>query len=734
MTHVRSNLFLVFIIFLLHITLSTKIQAEDIPQNANEECSQSLSCEDPQSNLLEDLLIVDYWNQRLNERFPVTYNHLLQGGYFSMPSARMGQEGEIGVGYGYVPPYILYNARFQLIDFLEISGNYRIFKGVADPVLTDLGFGDFSDKGVNVKLSLFNAEVSHYRLPGLAIGLEDFIGTRAFKAYYIVMTKVFLNQNLEISVGFGANRIHKWFGGLNWMPFRKTRWEYLKNISFVLEYDAIPYQDISIEKHPDGHIKKTAWQIGLKYQLLDHFDLSLAYIRGDKFAFTVSTFYNFGYTKGLMPKIDDALPYNAPVNFEPLSDLRPPDALLQELIYAFRCQGFDISEAWLTDDHGRIVLRLKITNLIYRDEHILRTRLNALLSSLTPDNVDDIIITLDVITIPIQELHYETVFLRLFRDGEISRYELDLLTQLREATYPNIYNSKLLFKKDLEWWNVELLPKTNTLFGSASGKFKYALGLSLNINGFLDNTIFYSISLGYYFLHYLKKVRDVDRLNPSQIINVRTDIISYYKQRSITIDEAYLEKVWNWGRGWYTRISLGIFEPEYGGVSTEWLYYPVHSDWAVGMEFSLLKKRTPRGVDFTSYARKLDGFRPYYVKFIGSQYFLNIYYNWRCTNLDFKVSIGKFLANDFGARTEVSRYFPSGLRLGFWYTYTNANDIINNQVYHDKGVFFSVPLDIFYTKTSRSRWGYGMSAWLRDVGVSASTGGNLYELINQERH
>lgn len=698
------------------------------------ECQGLIPCTDRESNLMQDLLIVDYWNKRLNERFPVTYNHLLQGGYFSMPSARMGREGEIGVGYGYVPPYILYNARFQLVDFLEVSGNYRIFKGVEDPVLTHLGFGDFSDKGANLKIALFSPEATHYRLPGLAIGLEDFIGTKAFHAYYIVLTQVFLKQNMEISLGFGANRIHKWFGGMIWMPFRRSPWTYFKDFAFVLEYDAIPYHDENIEKHPKGRKKYTGWQLGLKYRAWDHIDLSLAYIRGNKWAFTVSTFYDFGTTKGLLPKINDAMPYKAPANFQPIGELRPPETLIQEFIYAFRNQGFYLSEAWLCDEGGRRLLRLRITNLTYRDENQLRIRLNALLSSLIPNDIDGVIVVLDATSMPIQEIYYEAAFLRLFRDKEIGHYELDILTPFREATWPNIYTSKLLFKQDLDWWNLEVLPKTKTLFGSASGKFKYALGLSVNINGFLFNNVFYSIGLGYYFNSYLKTVHDIDRLNPSQIINVRTDIVKYYKQRGITVDEAFLEKVWNWGRGWYTRISFGIFETEYGGVSYEWLYYPVNSDWAIGMECALLKKRAYHGAfNFTSYARKLHGFKVKWVPFLGSQCFLNFYYNWRCTNLDFKISVGKFLANDVGVRTEVSRYFPSGLRMGFWYTYTNGHDVINHSVYHDKGAFISVPLDIFYTHTSRSRWGYGMSAWLRDVGVSAYTGNHLYDMINQER-
>ncbi len=688
---------------------------------------------DEQTSLLQDLMIVNYWNQRLNEKFPVTFNHLLQGGYFCMPSARMGKEGEVGVGYGYIPPYLHYNLRIQLVDFLEITGTYRIFKGVEDPVLTPLGFGDFSDKGANVKLSLFSPEDSRYRLPGFAIGLEDFIGTSAFKAYYAVLTQVFLKQNLELSLGFGGGRFRGWFGGLIWMPFRRTYWDYLRTLAFVAEYDAIPYWDRTIEPHPKGNIKNTPWHVGVKYRLWDCIDLSAAYIRGDKLAFTVSTFYNFGSSQGLIPKINDPLPYKAPVNNQPIGYLRPENVMIEDFVYAMGCQGFELSEAWICDDEGRKILRLKISNLVYRDEHTMRTRLNALLVALTPENIDEIIVVLDVIAMPIQELRYDTAFLRSFREHEIGPYELDILTPWQEVSCLNRYTSKQLFKRELEWWNLEIMPKTHTLFGSARGKFKYALGLSMEFNGFLWNDIYYTVSLGCFFFSNLRKLSDIDLLNPSQLLNVHTDIINYYKQRSITVDEAYLEKVSNWGKGWYTQLAVGLFDQAYGGVAAEWLYYPVNSPWAVGMEGAILKKRTYRGIGFTSRCRKLHGFKPHFVRFLGTQFFLNLYYDWQCTGLLFKFSAGKFLANDYGVRTEISRYYPSGLRIGFWYTYTNARDVINHHTYHDKGVFFSVPLDIFYTKTSRSRWGYGMSAWLRDVGFSTYTGTQLYDLINEER-
>ncbi len=683
---------------------------------------------------MKDLLIVDYWNQKLNERYPVYFNNLLQGGYINMPSARMSREGEIGLGYSEFPPYQSYNLRIQLVDFLEVSGNYRIFVGVDDPVLTQFGYGDYSDKGANVKLSLFSPEATHYRLPGLAVGLEDFIGTSSFKAGYIVATQVFLDYNLELSLGYGFNRMGGLFGGMHWVPFRTNESKYLKGLAFVMEYDSIRYKDERWEPHPQGRMKRTGLNIGVKYRALDFVDLSLSYIRGDAVAFNASIFYDFGSTKGVIPKIEDPLPYKAPVNNEEIGPLRPDDVMVQDFAYAFLNQGLALKDAWLSRDSCcKTTLRFSVINMIYRQEERLRERLDAILAALAPSDVDEIIVVIDAIALPVQEYRFDMAHLRSYVNDDIGSYELAILTPLEEVSYPNPFESAHLFHRANDLYNFELLPKTNTVFGSAGGKFKYALGLSANVNGFLWGDLYYTFSLGYYAISNIKHVADYDRLNPSQIINVRSDIINYFKIGQVTVDEAYLERIWNVGKGWYTKVALGLFEPEYGGVMTEVLYYPVTSAWAVSAEFALVKKRQTMGLGFTNKIRRFKGLTPHFYKYTGSQYFLNLYYDWEKTGLNFKFGLGKFLANDYGFKTEISRYFPSGLQIGFWYTYTNGHDKINGNIYHDKGVFFSMPLDIFYTYSSRTRWGYGMSAWLRDVGVTAATGCQLYNLINQQR-
>ncbi len=718
------NLIYFLIFFFLNLFWESKIIAQ--------EYCESFSIYN-ETGLMSDLIKASQITNKLNERLPVLYNHLLQGGYFSMPSARMGKDGEMAVGWGEINPYRFYSVRFQLVNFLEVTGNYRIFKGVKDPVLTETGFGDFSDKGANLKLSLFEPEVSHYQLPGLAIGIEDFIGTSAFCAHYIVLTQVFLKYHLEISLGYGAKRIRGWFGGVSWMPFRYSDYKFLNSIALVAEYDAIPYRDIIIEPHPKGRVTKNPFNFGAKIRLWDSVDLSLACIRGHALAFTVSSFYDFGHTKGLIPKIEEKFPYRSPINTQEIGELRPQDVLVEDLLVAFNAQGFEIIEMWMTHEENNETLRIRVINNIYRVESHVRARLNALISALIPNNVDEVIVSVNSLSVPIQEYHYLMKWVNLWKTNEVGSYELMLLTPLKEASSPNPYDSELIFKQPIGAFNFEVLPKTHTLFGSSKGKFKYALGLSFNFNGFILNDLYYTISLGWFAFSNLWDVSDFDRLNPSQIINVRTDIINYFKQKTVIVDEAFIEKIWNFGRGFYARLAVGLFEVEYGGVATEVLWYPIQSNWALGAEVALLKKRTFSGVGFTNKIRKLDNFRETYKRFLGSQCFLNLYYEWEETGLDFKFSAGKFLANDLGLRTIVSRFFPSGLQLGFWYTYTNAKDSINGKIYHDKGLYFTLPLDIFYTRSSRTRWGYGMAAWLRDVGASALTGTDLYYLINENR-
>lgn len=686
-----------------------------------------------ESDLFSDLCIVDYWNRKICERFPVHYNFLLEGGLFAMPTALVGNDGEMALGYASVPPYRIYSARAEIHSQIEVTLNYRVFKGVDDPILSPLGFGDLSDKGANVKFALLKPEDSGYQLPGVAIGFQDFLGTRAFKSRYIVLTKVFLDQGIEASLGWGEWRIKGFFGGIAWMPFKCLEAHPLfKEFVLAAEWDATPYKDKKIEPHPDGRIKKSSINYGAKWRLFNMLDLSASYIRGDAFAFQASLFYNLGETVGFVPKIEDPLPYCAPIIREPIGFLRPPSILSAEIASAFRRHGFNVLKihAEWGPCHEKI-LRINAINLSWRSEIDARKRLASLLGGLMPSDFEKAIIVIEDDMMPVHEYHFYLPYVFRFMAKEMGFAELNIATPMREVSVP--YIGETIYRKHKDWIDAYVLPDFVSFFGSARGKFKYSFGLALAINGFLGDDVYYSCELTHRLFADLESLRDVDRLNPSQIINVRSDAINYYKQGGLQLQELYLDKIWNLGKGYFFEGAFGYLDRMYGGLFGEVLYYPVGSSFAVGVEGALVKKRTYSGLGFTSKIRRLKGFTPHHENFLGAQGFVNFHYDMKETQLEFGLKAGRFLARDFGVRYEVSRYFDSGLRLTLWYTRTNGRDRINGETYYDKGISLSMPLDIFYTHSSRKRFSYSLAAWLRDVGQFVSLKEGLYERINNLR-
>jgi len=685
-------------------------------------------------DLLNDLLVVDQVNRQLSYRFPTTYNNTLQGGYINMPSALMGEEGEIGLGYSQVPPYRNWNIRVQLYENLELTTNYRVFSGILDPVFGHMGFGEFSDKGANFKLALIRPEDSDYLLPGIAIGWDDFIGTKGFESQYFVLTQVMPKLNAEFSFGYGSGRIKQWFGGLTWFPLGHWDCSPVRNLALNVEYDSIDYKNPEREPHPDGRNQSSKFNYGFKYRMWDAFDFMGSYVRGEEYSFAISATYNFGYTKGFLPKIDDPLPYTAPKNYQEIGILRPEEVVAQDFLYALRAQGFQLLGVWLThDDCCRRILRLKIYNCRYLFERQVRCRLNHLVSSLAPDNVDKVVVVLEGEGCPIQEYHYHTSFLRMYSHHYIGDAELELISPIHDVTRFDRCKTQTIFEEERSLYCFDCSPKVHTFFGSTTGKFKYALGLSAGISGYLPGDLYYSFQLGWIGVTKLTDLIGVDRLNPSQLINVHTDIVCYYQNKGLTVDQMYLQKSGNFSNGWFTRGSIGHFAQNYGGVAGEILYYPVDSPFAVGFEAALLKKRNVTGIGFSDDIRKFVGFTPTFVKFTGYQYFVDLYYDSRELQLGLKMSVGQFLARDAGIRYEVTRYFANGLQFIGWYTRTNGHDMVNGSTYFDKGVGISMPLDFFYTYSCRKRWNYGMSAWLRDVGYRGPTGRRLYEMVHDQR-
>ena len=685
--------------------------------------------------LFRDLEMVKKIDREVNDELPIFYNYTMLGGYFNMPSARMAKSGVFAIGAARVKPYDIYGVNFQMFDRLEFSLNYRVYTGMVELNFGKEGFGDDAERIGNVKLGILTPQDGFPFLPEISIGVEDFIGTKRFNSKYVLATKEFLDWNLECTLGWGKGRIRRLFGGAAWSPFRHFQVPILKDISFLAEYDAINYKRHPHE-HPSGRRVKSRVNAGISFVGWDTLQLSLSSVRGTELAASGSLRYPIGSSKGFFPKVDNPVAYHSPIDTEPLGIIRSERDFSQEIAYALSDQGLDLYNAFLTyDDEGGKELWLKIVNNRYREERIVRDRIQHVLAALVPSDIKTVIVVIEADALPCQSYYFRAVDLERWRKGIISDFELETLSPMNEVfPQPGEYDSAQIFQRHKPIWTFTIRPRLLTFFGSSSGKFKYNVSAIASPEGYIFNQVYYKFQISYAIKTSMQGIGGPDRLNPSKLLIVRTDTLKYFQTNTFSMEQAFLQRGWNLGKGWFYRLAMGYFEPAYGGGATELMYYPVNSNWAVGLEFAAVLKRYYQGVKFKHNTWQLRDGRYVEVPFVGIQYFLDLYYDFKPLNMDLLVSAGQFLAKDKGVRIDVGRYFKSGLRFSLWCTFTNGHDRVNGHTYFDKGFSFMIPLDMFLKQSSRNYIGYAMAAWLRDVGARAETGKKLYWTLEEERY
>jgi hypothetical protein len=682
--------------------------------------------------LFKDLQEVALINQNLQEDLPLFYNFSVLGGYFNMPSARMNKEGTIAAGACTAYPYSIYGVNMQPFDRIELSANYLIYNGVMEPGFGSEGFGDDAERMGNIKIGILTPTEDLPYFPLISVGAQDFIGTKRFNAQYVVATKLWKKAHLECSLGWGHGRIKGFFGGATWAPFYKKDVFY-KTLSLQLEYDANDYKK-SPGEHPKARTVKSRLNGGVSVTLFDALQCSVSSVRGEKIAASATLSYPLGTSQGFFPKVQDPKMYSSPVDTEPLGVTRSETEFIRELTFAFSDQGLDLYKAYLLAKEGKKELWLKIVNNRYRASDQVRERIQNVLASLIPSNIDTVTVVIEDVALPCLLYQFRVEDLYRYRLGIIGAFEMQILSPAKEVTKePSDYESILLFHRTKPIWTFTARPRLISFFGNVNGKFKCNLSVTASPEGYLFDEIYYKTLLSYSVISNTKGMTGVDRLNPSHMFVVRSDSMRYHQTSTIHLEQAFLQKSWNLGKSFFYRLAGGYFEVAYAGVATELLWYPIQSPFAVGIEEATVWKRHYTGLKFFHHVQKFDGTKTLYLPFTGVQCFLNLYYFYRPLSMDFKITAGRFLAKDLGARFEVGKSFASGMRFSLWYSLTNANEELNGHRYHDKGFSFVVPLDMFMKQSSRSYVGYAMSAWLRDQAAEASTGKPLYPTLFESR-
>lgn len=208
----------------------------------------------------------------------------------------------------------------------------------------------------------------------------------------------------------------------------------------------------------------------------------------------------------------------------------------------------------------------------------------------------------------------------------------------------------------------------------------------------------------------------IQRTSNSVLPHVRSDVVSYLKGGSTTLDKLQLNYLKALAPEWHFMASAGILEQMYGGAGTEVLYRPFDKNWALGFDVAWVKQRG---------FNQLFGFRDYQTV----TGFVSLYYELPFWDMRAVVKAGRYLAKDRGVTIDISRQFKSGVRVGAFSTFTNVSAADFGEGSFDKGFYIRFPMELFLQHSTRESASFVFKPITRDGGQMVAFGGGLYDFV-----
>jgi len=654
-----------------------------------------------------------------------------QSGLIAMPDARLAGDGTWGTGLSFNRPYEATWSSIAMFPWLESTFDYTRIMHVSGFVPgTNINYGDYKDKSVDLKLRLL-PETGH--MPQVAFGMQDFIGTSLFTAYYLAASKRF--GDVDATLGYGAKRIDGLYGGIRYSPKALPGWR------FVAEYDANNYarDSGSVQSGAAAYKKGPAFAIEHDWGWLGT-QLSTAHGHVGFNAFVSVPLDD----REFVPKIDEPAPYTK-INPRPTAAQWHSDAAQRaQLFRALYEQDFrDIRFAY---KNGTLTAELSNTRISSMPRAVGRAARTLL--SFAPLETSEIRITYLQEKLPLATYDFIDVpLLQRYFNGMASRAQLDQYVSIhyakpdsgREASdraetlaaFQQPIPERLLVQRHVDgnWltmrvenlWGGSLFlhPALSLYLNDPSGAFRYDISAVASYERWFPGRTQFLGDLKFTLTQDVSKVE-----NPSNSLlpHVRTDIANYEKGGRDKIQRLLLNKYFQPSERVYARASGGIYEEMYDGVGGQVLYLPKDGRWGFDVASDYVKQRDYRG---------LFGTRDYKTLTTLASLHYRMAYDTTLT-----ARVGRFLAKDEGVRLEFKRQFRSGFQVGAWYTRTNGNDITSpgtpTSPYYDKGIFVSMPLDTMLTRDTQSVAGFSLAPWTRDVGQMVQSPGDLYDMTEQD--
>ncbi len=659
-------------------------------------------------------------------RSVTTYGNV---GLIDTPTAQSQPDAEITTTLSYIPGSTRTTLTFQMTP--RLSGSFR--------------YGNISqlyDRSFDLRYRLLDE--GRIR-PALAIGLNDFVGTGVYSGEYLVASKHLL-PNVLVSGGIGWGRLASSGGFSNPLgsidPRFRTRPLGFTGDGGQLEFgrwfrgDAAFFGGLAVRVAPrlilkaeyssdaygrevfEGVIRpRTPYNFGLDYKLGKNANLQLSYLHGDTLSAGVTLALNpkrpsvVGGTAKAPPPVRVRLPHN----IDDLGWTQIPNAstnLRKAVREQLAKQGIVLDALAVSPRQTTI----RIRNGRYQASAEAIGRTARVLSQMMPDSVETFKIVPVQRGMVVSEVSLKRSDIEAFEhapNGTALSYKAAAIQDAAGRTAEDLVFDDGQYPR-LTW---SFGPYLSTSFFDPGTPIRAEVGLQAKAT--------YVIRPGLEISGALRKratgnKHTATRVSDSTIRRVRSDVRKYARQGDPSLKRLTLSYYFRPGKDLYGRVTAGYLETMYGGISTEVLWKPVDSPFALGAELNYVKQR-----DFD----QLFGFQAYEV----ATGHLTGY--WDMGNgFEAQGSVGRYLGGDVGGTLKVERVFKNGWRVGAYATLTDVPFADFGEGSFDKGLTFTIPFDHFIGTASRRSASPTIQPILRDGGAKLNVDGRLYGTLRGGYH
>lgn len=647
-------------------------------------------------------------------------------GLIDMPSAQSLEDGNMAFTTSLFGPTLRNTLTFQITPRLQGSFRYGViddFYG-ADGSLYDRSFDlhyQISDEG--------------QYLPAFAVGLRDFGGTGIYSSEYLVGTKTVTPQ-LTLTGGLGWGRLGERngfaspFAGLSddyatrpdtgagglattgqldfgaWFKgdvalFGGVAWQATDKLTLLAEYSSDTY---SRETSLGLVEQKSPINLGLNYKFNSGVNLGAYYLYGTDIGIRLS--YVLDTKNGTAPSGSE----------------ESPAALLPRNQVAAKSWNQRGSQTGLTEavqvyllDQGLLLeglevqgsrATLRLINSRFLSEAQALGRAARVMANALPTDVETFEITFVSSGLPTTTATIQR------SDLEDLEFNYDGVNQIRErvqltdaSTVRRGGELTSLYPK----FSYNLRPYVAPSFFDPDAPIRVEAGLALTasyepapglvLSGRIQQPLFDTIS-------------KATRISDSVLPHVRTDATIYAAESDLELSYLTAEYFFRPGQNLYGRVTAGYLEQMFGGVSTEILWRPVDSRLALGAEVNYAVQRDfDGGFGFQDYEILTGYVSAYYAFGNGFQG---------------QLDVGRYLAGDWGATVTLDREFENGVKVGAFFTLTDASFEEFGEGSFDKGIVIEIPLTFISGKPSQSRFSQTIRPVQRDGGARLNVRNRLY--------